>query len=148
MVPLAFNKRKYYAFITCKTKSGSISLYKSVSNKLRMFCYFVLFCGILVIFAKRAVVFLSTKWLVILVPVVPPKAAMPLNQKNGRCFPSLRLWVRPPPPAPFKIQIIYCFKASCKILRAAYFFNHLVKKTGVREGFGYPVSSWYQCQGI
>lgn len=58
----------------------------------------------------------------------------PLNKKNNRCFPSLKLWVRPLPSALFKIQIIYWFGAICKILRAAY-FNNLLKRKEVLKVF-------------
>ena len=76
-------------------KSASKYLCRSDSNNLRIFCYFILFCRILVILVKSTVVFWGTKWLGIMVPVVSAMKEKPLNKKNDRCFPSLRLWVRP-----------------------------------------------------
>ena len=121
-------------------KSASKYLCRSDSNNLRIFCYFILFCRILAILVKSTVVFWGTKWLGVMVPMVSAMTEKPLNKKNDRCFPSLKLWVRPPPPAPFEIYITYCFKATCKILRAAY-FNNLVKRKEVLKVFWCPVPS-------
>ena len=109
------------------------------NGKFRMF-YFFKFIEFLQNLT-RTWVLLSTKWLGIMVPVVSAMTEKPLNKKNDRCFPSLKLWVRPPPPAPFEIYITYCFKATCKILRAAY-FNNLVKRKEVLKVFWCPVPSW------
>ena len=51
-------------------------------------------------------------------------------------------------PTARSIKNIYniLFESDLQNFASRLFFNHLVKKTGVREVFWYPVPSWYRRQ--